>query len=1043
MYSTINLFISAASLLSGDPYNCLDPTNLFDESCSGGRASVSAVMRHSQSMGDGPGLHVPYLENGGKFVQMHPLGLEVNKVISRDRFKLRAFVSSPALFTTSSIDLSGLRHYDFRPVATNLDMSATSEWYPFIENIHFDEETRTAFLYLFYGSHPAAAPVCESLVVALDYIAHLNDHNAKCGDDGSFIFDTAQKDEECYWSPVIFFDVKDKELFKECLQAALNHPHPPLIFYAYGNFDDNHEYSQPKIVGNGTTVVFDTPQSGKTLTHLRVEFGDAGNQKVVTNLTWNETNIGRLPLEFKDDAYVEDLKFLRTLADQALENDPIVGYSGYMPFTREGNWRKCMGGECPIGNLFTDAIRWMTNSDIAILNSGGLRGPGWDAGPVRVSDIYGALPFINNLCTGVMSGVSVFRMFNYSTAVATFESTFTSKGDRLLQMSGMKISYNTLLDGSGPGRLMSVDVWDHEAQEYLPLERLKLYKFTTDNWMCNHFDQFPSFLKSDLVIDGESPGIVDPENLINIQSVVGAYLVHLKELNITYDTSNQGKFVNDTNAFEPLAFIQTADSCSFDSYWESKTQTCTPCPGGKHVLFSDKLISFSITHDSEGVKDGRNVLSNRELYDVTVAPRSFPPWVVLRNSTSNLMEGSTVLKAGESIAIDFDVNALVLSEGTTRSTVALGVILDGEFPGCLTDLDVTYEILVEITPEENLNHINNIRPVGLALMALAMTSAVVFSLWTHKLRKHRVVKASQPLFLELIGFGTFVMASSIVPLSIDDSIASERGCSMACIAFPWLFSLGFAITFSALYAKIWRLNKVTNAARQFRKLVITEQHGVLPIVAVFTINGVLLLCWTLIDPLKWQRQPVKEGDPSSTYGFCESEGNASTAFITLLVLLDLSALVLACVQAYRARDMNDELTESRWLGVACASWVQVLAIGAPVIALTRNQPVASYFVRSALVFLVCVSMLLFMFVPKMMLVYKKPQEAPKSSNKYSKQHVNTSQQELKRYQDRINQLEQSLKQASANEESKNSDLETPSNYSNYEGIEKFEDDITH
>eukprot|EP00957_Ditylum_brightwellii_P125639 9576158-Ditylum_brightwellii.AAC.1 len=79
----------------------------------------------------------------------------------------------------------------------------------------------------------------------------------------------------------------------------------------------------------------------------------------------------------------------------------------------------------------------------------------------------------------------------------------------------------------------------------------------------------------------------------------------------------------------------------------------------------------------------------------------------------------------------------------------------------------------------------------------------------------------------------------------------------------------------------------------------------------------------------------------------------------------------------------------------------------------------------------------------MMLVYKKPQEAPKSSNRYSKQHVNTSQQELKRYQDRINQLEQSLKQGSANEESKNSDLETPSNYSNYEGIEKFEDDITH
>jgi hypothetical protein len=74
--------------------------------------------------------------------------------------------------------------------------------------------------------------------------------------------------------------------------------------------------------------------------------------------------------------------------------------------------------------------------DARILTLRFIRGEGSDAGEVRVSDLWGALPFLNNICTGVMSGVSVFCLLNYSTAVATFESTYTDMGDRLLQVSG-------------------------------------------------------------------------------------------------------------------------------------------------------------------------------------------------------------------------------------------------------------------------------------------------------------------------------------------------------------------------------------------------------------------------------------------------------------------------------------------------------------------------------------------------------------------------------------------------------------------------------
>ena len=251
-------------------------------------------------------------------------------------------------------------------------------------------------------------------------------------------------------------------------------------------------------------------------------------------------------------------------------------------------------------------------------------------------------------------------------------------------------------------------------------------------------------------------------------------------------------------------------------------------------------------------------------------------------------------------------------------------VLDGDYPGCLTDLDITFETVVEVRSEENFNHLGSIRAVGLTLMALAMALAVCLFAWTIINKKHRIVSLSQPIFLYIICAGTFVMVSSIIPRSIDESIASVRGCNIACVATPWLFSMGFAITFSALFAKFWRVHKVISNAKRMRRVEVHEKDALKPIAVVLTLNLLLLLCWTLIDPPQWNRED-KNDDPTNSYGFCKSEGKASIAFQTLLILLNGAALVVACVQAYQARKLDDEYTESRWLALACLSWIQVLS----------------------------------------------------------------------------------------------------------------------
>ncbi|KAL9186795.1 hypothetical protein ACHAXT_010515 [Thalassiosira profunda] len=980
----VNLFVSFATLLPGDPADCPDPTNVTDASCAGGLASVASVIRHSQRRGDGPALHIPKLDRVSKFVQMHPEGWGVNRLISHDRFGWPAYFTSPSLFSeTGGRDVSLLRTHDFTPIMTNVDLSPSSPWSPYLQGVYFDEGTGLAQIHIRDDTQPMAAEAVSSLEAALDYVAETNER-AGCFENGeghATTFDAEEghdSDEghsqwshltaQC-WSAVVLFNEPNQDQYKACLEAALQHPHPPLVFY---DMDENDaRYATPKIV-NDRTVVFHLPDSTDAVSHLRLEVGgyDSGGRRTIQSMEYTAQALDGLPMELKDEDYVADLKYLRTLADQALENDPIVGTSEFMPFTREGEWRKCMGGECPIGNLFTDAMAWAADADFAVASSGGLRGPGWPAGPVRVSDLFAALPFMNDLCTGVMSGVSVFKLLNYSTAVATYESTYTPMGDRLLQLSGMRMTYNTLVEGDGTGRLMAVEVWDKEEKKYLPLERLKLYTFATDSWMCGGFDPFPSLLGEELVIEGEVPGSVDLNE--NIQSIVGEYLT---ELDKPYKTSIQQRLVNDTKAFTPLDFVQTEESCSMDHFWESQTLTCKPCPGGKYVSFSDELVSFVVLDGSEGIIVGREILYNRETFDVTVAPRLSPSWFLLGSLGNSTNDASKpmVLLPGESTAIEFGIDSSQLTPGTVRSTVSWGVVIDGEYPGCLTDLDISFDVLVEVRDEEDLNQIDRIRPVGLTFMALAMALSFFFAAYTWKKKEQRVMKAGQPHFLLLICAGTFIMATSIIPLSIDDSIASVEGCSKACMSFPWLFLIGFTTTFSALTAKIWRLNRVMSNARSMSRVAVTEREAIAPILIFSVLNVALLLCWTLVDPLVWNREPIDD-DPSNTYGFCASEGTASIAFITVLILLNLTALVLACVQAWRARKMDDEFTESRWLGMAIMSWIQVLVIGVPVILLTRSDPIASYFTQTALVFLVCVSMLCFIYVPKMRMMSKQSKQ---------------------------------------------------------------------
>lgn len=133
-------------------------------------------------------------------------------------------------------------------------------------------------------------------------------------------------------------------------------------------------------------------------------------------------------------------------------------------------------------------------------------------------------------------------------------------------------------------------------------------------------------------------------------------------------------------------------------------------------------------------------------------------------------------------------------------------------------------------------------------------------------------------------------------------------------------------------------------------------------VGLIVINVGLMMVWTLIDPMYWirlQSGGCGEDFDTSSYGICIlGRTNVSRYMFGAVVVLNFCALILALVEAYKAKHGNDALSERTYIFWNFAGMIQVAVVGVPLIALVRDVPVASYFVKTALVFVLCLSTLL-------------------------------------------------------------------------------------
>jgi hypothetical protein len=274
-------------------------------------------------------------------------------------------------------------------------------------------------------------------------------------------------------------------------------------------------------------------------------------------------------------------------------------------------------------------------------------------------------------------------------------------------------------------------------------------------------------------------------------------------------------------------------------------------------------------------------------------------------------------------------------------------------------------------PEEDLNLVTDgVRSICWVLSGSVILFSIYCIVFTIRRRKTPTVRASQPIFLAMLCTGTFLMACSIIPLTLQEPV-SQRVLDVSCMLDIYLLSAGFSTTFAALFSKTWRINIVHANARKFRRVTILARDVLLPSAILMVLNMTILITWTIVARLRWEREIMEEdmfGQPVKSRGTCmlavKNRETAAMIFPFSLGAVNVIALWFSNYQSYRARSLPCEFNETFYLAVTNFVMFEGMVIGAPILFVVGDDPTSFMLIRSLLVSIICFAVLLPLFVPK-------------------------------------------------------------------------------
>lgn len=204
----------------------------------------------------------------------------------------------------------------------------------------------------------------------------------------------------------------------------------------------------------------------------------------------------------------------------------------YTEVPLEGRSAVIRSQESNLGNMIADVVRAFYESDIALINSGGIRcdriiDPSITV-PLRIRDIIDVSPFDNAMVVRRVSGHVLALSLENSVSDAHTDGRF-------MQLSGLSMSVNW---SRGEGYRVS-SIFHHPRHGATPsaLEPDHIYTVAMTNFIATGFDGYSCFQNTGTLIDAE--GAMTDTNLL-LEVFGGTFTAREKVDSEPVDTTTQG-----------------------------------------------------------------------------------------------------------------------------------------------------------------------------------------------------------------------------------------------------------------------------------------------------------------------------------------------------------------------------------------------------------------------------------------------------------------------------------------------------------------------
>ncbi|XP_067936767.1 gamma-aminobutyric acid type B receptor subunit 2-like [Watersipora subatra] len=255
----------------------------------------------------------------------------------------------------------------------------------------------------------------------------------------------------------------------------------------------------------------------------------------------------------------------------------------------------------------------------------------------------------------------------------------------------------------------------------------------------------------------------------------------------------------------------------------------------------------------------------------------------------------------------------------------------------------------------------------IALALLGQLLGLFFLAVNIRYRKTRVVKMSSPNMNNLIIIGSFLVYATIYMMRVDKDQLSDKAYETVCIAHAWFLSIGFTISFGAMFAKTWRVYSIFSSPHK-QKRVIKDYTLALIVVGMTAMDLALLTTWTVVDPLRLKKIEFKQekiDEVLVTSLLCTCKSDMMNIWTSSFYAYKGLLLVAGCWFAWNTRKVTvAALNDSKFIGLSVYNVVIMCGTAVAISQILSDKPDEAYLVVGLLIIVCTSTTLCLVFVPK-------------------------------------------------------------------------------